>query len=397
MKKAKEYLKIAIAAICIGMTSGLITTVFGKGLLLISAFRTQYLPYLLPFLPVAGLVIVFLYQKFGGKAIKGMGQIFLVGQEEDNDIPLVLVPLAMVTTWLTHLFGGSAGREGVGVQLGATIAHHLSRLFSLKSTSRFAITIGIAAGFSGLFQTPLAAIFFAMEVLVVGKWYLKALLPTMVASFTAAWTSHRLSLEKFYHPISLELQLEPSLLFQLAVLGLIFGLVGNGFAVILSYSKSKLGGSFKNPYLKIFGVGIVLALLLWVAHQGRYSGLGTNLIELSFSGGTITGYDWLLKLLLTVLTIAIGFQGGEVTPLFAIGSSLGVALTIWLDLPVELLAACGYIGVFAAATNTFLAPMFIGGEVFGFENVPYFFVVSAFAYMVNQKASIYAKQKLAKT
>ena len=128
--------------------------------------------------------------------------------------------------------------------------------------------------------------------------------------------------------------------------------------------------------------------------MGRYSGLGTNLIEASFSGESIYGYDWILKLILTVLTLSIGFQGGEVTPLFAIGASLGVVLAIYFGLPIELAAAMGYISVFASATNTFLAPIFIGGEVFGFENLPYFFVVVSFAYLLNRRNSIYSLQKV---
>ena len=137
-----------------------------------------------------------------------------------------------------------------------------------------------------------------------------------------------------------------------------------------------------------------LSLLFLVLYQGRYSGLGTNLISASFSDEKIYVYDWLLKLFLTVITLAAGFQGGEVTPLFAIGSSLGVVLAGIFHLPLEFVAALGYISVFGSATNTFLAPILIGGEVFGYQNLPAYFIAVTFAYVVNRKQSIYSLQKI---
>ena len=178
------------------------------------------------------------------------------------------------------------------------------------------------------------------------------------------------------------------------MLGLIFGLVGNAFAALLAYAKQKAKEVMDNPYYRILFGGIVLSLLFLMLYHGRYSGLGTNLIDASFSGKVIYFYDWLLKLVLTVATLAIGFQGGEVTPLFAIGASLGVVLAKVFGLPVEFVAAAGYISVFGSATNTLLAPIFIGGEVFGFANLPYFALVMIFAYSLNRNHSIYTGQEV---
>lgn len=392
--KLTDQLWISGFAVLIGAVVGLVDTVFGKGLLMVTAIRSNYFMSLIPFLGLIGIVVVGLYRRYGGKASKGMAQVFAVGHGEDDSIPIVLVPLIILTTWLTHLFGGSAGREGVAVQLGATLSNSFSRWLKMEKAPQLFLLIGVAAGFSGLFQTPIAATFFALEVLVIGRISVSYLLPILLASFTAAWASHGLGLEKFKHLVSSQTDFELGTLVKLALLGLVFGAVGTLFAFLHALAKEKLALLIKNPYVRILVVGLFLSIILVLADQGRYSGLGTNLIDQSFLGGSIKSYDWLLKLSLTILTLSAGFQGGEVTPLFAIGSSLGVVLAGLFQLPVELVAACGYIAVFGSATNTFLTPIFIGGEVFGFENTPYFFVVVAFAYSLNFKRSIYSNQKL---
>nr|WP_205395692.1 chloride channel protein [Streptococcus lutetiensis] len=387
-------LKVIGASLLIGFLIGCVDTVFGRVLLMLSAFRTENFNYVIPFLGLIGLVIVFLYQKADSRASKGMGLLFAVSQGDEKEIPLVMLPLVTVATWLTHLFGGSAGREGVAVQLGATISHAFSKFFSFENSSRLFLVTGMAAGFAGLFQTPLAAVFFGLEILVLGKLQLSALLPMTIASFVASATSHTLGLEKFSHFVDVSLTLNPWLFCKLALLGLIFGLVGNAFAALLAFAKQKAKEVMDNPYYRILFGGIVLSLLFLMLYHGRYSGLGTNLIDASFSGKDIYFYDWLLKLVLTVATLAIGFQGGEVTPLFAIGASLGVVLANVFGLPVEFVAAAGYISVFGSATNTLLAPIFIGGEVFGFANLPYFALVMIFAYSLNRNHSIYTGQEV---
>lgn len=167
-EKAILTIKYIILAIIIGVVVGIVDTVFGRGLIAISDFRTANYKYLIPFLPVAGLLITWLYLRFSKLSLKGMTLVFEVGQEKRDSIPLALVPLVMVGTWITHLFGGSAGREGVAVQIGATLSHYLGRKMKTPDNSKVMLITGMAAGFGGLFQTPLAATFFAMEVIVAG-------------------------------------------------------------------------------------------------------------------------------------------------------------------------------------------------------------------------------------
>ena len=387
------YLKLIIAGIIIGLIVGIIDTIFGRGLLLIGDIRKEYLYYFVPFLALAGLLIVFIYQKFAGKTGKGMGLIFEVGYGTEKEIPLRLIPIVTVATWITHLFGGSAGREGVAVQLGATLSHRFNKYFNFPDKSKVFLVTGMAAGFGGLFQTPIAALFFSLEVLALGNLQLYALLPAIVAAFTASWTSSFLGLEKFTHIVNTNLSITPMTFVKFAILGIIFGIAGNLFVYLQIFLKKFATEKIKNPYYRIFIIGIFLSIILLLLHEGRYTGLGTNLIENSFSGKQIFGYDWILKLLLTTLTLAAGFQGGEVTPLFSIGASLGVVIAIFFGLPIEFVAAAGYISVFGSATNTLLAPIFIGGEVFGFNNLPFFVIIVIFAYLVNRKISTYGLQK----
>ena len=387
------YLKLIIAGIIIGLIVGIIDTIFGRGLLLIGDIRKEYLYYFVPFLALAGLLIVFIYQKFAGKTGKGMGLIFEVGHGTEKEIPLRLVPILTVATWITHLFGGSAGREGVAVQLGATLSHRFNKYFNFPDKSKVFLVTGMASGFGGLFQTPIAALFFGLEVLALGNLQLYALLPAVVAAFTASWTSSFLGLEKFTHIVNTNLSITPMTFVKFEILGIIFGIAGNLFVYLQSFLKKFATEKIKNPYYRIFLIGIFLSIILLLLHKGRYTGLGTNLIENSFSGKQIFGYDWILKLLLTTLTLAAGFQGGEVTPLFSIGASLGVVIAIFFGLPIEFVAAAGYISVFGSATNTLLAPIFIGGEVFGFNNLPFFVIIVIFAYLVNRKISTYGLQK----
>lgn len=393
-----QMLLLALLGIPIGIAVGAVCALFGRVLLAITAFREAHPWQLIPFLAVAGIAVAAAYRLFGRGTERGMGLVFAVAHEDggEDEIPLRLVPLIMVGTWLTHLFGGSAGREGVAVQIGAAIAHRAGKLVPIEHAGRVFVVAGMAAGFAGLFRTPLAACAFALEVLVAGRLEYRALAAALTASLSAAMTSGALGLEKFEVPVDAALALDAPALLRLAAAGLVFGVVGGGFAWLLAWGKRQ-AGRIVNPLARIGVIGVALSVALLALGAGRYAGLGTNLISLAFGDpGAVACWDWALKFLLTVATLSAGFQGGEVTPLFSIGATLGVALCGVLGLPAELMAALGYAAVFGSATNTLLAPILIGGEVFGFANLPAFFVVCAVAYLVNLDRSIYSGQRLAR-
>ena len=397
--KNKDYilqlLKYFILAVIVGIIVGAIDVLFGRVLIAISDFRTIHYQYLLPFLPLAGLAITAMYYYFSKLSLKGMKLVFEVGQKKTDSIPLLLIPLVMIGTWITHLFGGSAGREGVAVQIGATLSHAIGRKFNFPENGRLMLVIGMAAGFGGLFQTPLSATFFAIEVIVIGKMDYEALLPALASAYTAAFTSHSLGLEKISVVIKDSVNLSGTkTILSVICLGILFGLVGRLFSFSLSRLKIYMGDKITNQFLRIGAMAIPLAILLFVLHGARYSGLGTNLISAGFTNQTIYGYDWILKLLFTIFTLAIGFQGGEVTPLFSIGTSLGVILGGIFGLPPMLCAALGYAAVFGSATNTLIAPIMIGLEVFGGADMVLFVIVCVIAYGVNGDISIYAQEKI---
>ena len=344
-------------------------------------------------LPFAGLAIVFLFDHWGRISRKGMGLVFEVDQGKSDWIPLRMAPFMVVSTWITHFFGGSAGREGVAMQIGATVSHYFGKYFRFKNSGVIFMVAGMAAGFAGLFGTPITAIFFALEVLVAGTLKYRAMSCAIPASFTAAYVSSLFGLHKSTFKIGNVAELNMELSIKLLVLGILFGMIGGLFAFFLKHTKAFVTNKITNPYKHIFVMGVLVALLLFMFGQCRYSGVGENLIVASFTSEKIYGYDWILKLVLTILTLSAGFQGGEVTPLFAIGSSLGVIIAPVFGLDPLFVAALGYCSVFGAATNTFLAPIAIGMEVFGYQYFPFFFIVCAISYIANQNESIYALQR----
>lgn len=388
----RDPILLTLIAVPIGILAGFVDTIFGRTLLWLTDIRSQHVYWLLPFLGIIGVLILWFYKKTGGRSIKGMTLIFETGHGISPDIPLRLIPSSILSTWFTHLFGGSAGREGVAVQIGGTIGHWFGRRLPFKDGGTILLIAGMAAGFGGLFRTPIAAAFFALEVLTVGVLKKKAVLPALTASFTASYVSGLLGLEKFTFLLKEQIPVSWELAPKLMIAGVIFGLTGSLFSLCLHKTKELLLTWFKQPYLRIFIVGTAIGLLSLVLWKGRYSGLGTNLIAMSFSNGIYT-WDFAFKLLFTVLTLAAGFQGGEVTPLFSIGASLGVVLASLLGLSPVFCGALGYAAVFGSATNTLLAPMIMGTEIFGAEYFPYFAVVCALAYSCNFNLSIYPLQE----
>lgn len=392
-KQALRLLTLCAVAAAVGVAAGALAAVFGRGLLAIGAVRDAHPGRWLPFLPLAGAVIAWCYRRWGSRAGRGMGLVIDAAFDEEETIPRRLIPMIFLSTWATHLFGGSAGREGVAVQMGAALGRGAGRLLPMQNAKKLLLKAGMAAGFGGLFRTPFAAALFAVEVTAVGRLDLEALLPVLAASLAARWTSGALGLEKFTVELTGLPVLDGPMALRLACLGLCFGLVGALFSIGLGRAKAFLGQRMHNPVARAALVGAVVAAASLACHWGRYSGLGTNLITAAFAGGTVYWYDWLAKLVFTVVTLAGGFQGGEVTPLFSIGASLGVWLAPLAGVPVPVAAAAGYCAVFGAASRTLPAPALIAGEVFGREFLPFGLLCCAAARVCSGGATIYPAQR----
>lgn len=394
MKSKYFYLFIlSIVALPIGFIIACFDALFANILINITNFRIDHFYFLIPFLAPVGLVIVYCYQKYGGNIKQGMALIFNAAFDDNIDIPMRLVPFAMISTWLTHLFGGSTGRTGVSMQIGATVSSNINRFFKFKLNQKDLIYIGIASGFTAMFQTPLAGAIFAVEVMEVGKINYQALIPCLIAAYTSRETVRFFGLKTFNPIIDNLPHFSFSNILSICLISIIFGIAGLGFSSLMSTSKKEFPKILPNPLVRVVVLGSILSLILFLAHQGRYSGLGSNLINLSFSGKQIYNYDFLLKAVLTILTLSIGYQGGEVTPLYSIGTSLGIVLAPLFGLPFYFSASFGYAAVFSSASNTLIAPILIGAETFGFNMLPYFIICISISYICNFNKSIYDGQR----
>lgn len=396
-KNIKRFIDLpifCIAALVIGFLAGAVDAVFGRVLLLVSGMREANPMMFIPFLAPAGILIYFIYDRFGKETQSGMKLLFERAKNNRSEIKLRLIPFVTLSTWLTHLFGGSAGREGVAVQIGGTMGSFIAQRLKLsnKSAAKILTITGMAAGFSGLFRTPMAAVFFASEVLTAGELEVDALLPSLIAAYTATIVSGSLGLEKF----TFDLGITPHYSFEfyagLCIAGIVFGILGGLFAFLMPLCKKFVSTVLKNPYVRIGVIGAAVSICSLLLFGGRYSGLGTNLINEALNGGQIFVWDFAAKIVFTIITLSAGYQGGEVTPLFSIGASSGVLIASLFGLPSPLFAALGYAAVFGSATNTLIAPILIGTEVFGFQYMPLFFFVCVLAYICNGNKSIYTLQ-----
>lgn len=400
------FAKWLALAVPVGFVVGSLCAAFLIGLDQATAARFDQ-PWLLFGLPFAGAAMAFVYLKFGGSADGGNNLIVEQIHEPGGGVPLRMAPLIFITTIGTHLFGGSAGREGTAVQLGGSVAGGFARLFRLPPAEvRILLMAGVAAGFGAVFGTPVAGAIFALEVLAIGRLKYDALIPCLIAAITGDWICHAWGVGHIHYSLSFipsadGFTLDGFLLLQVALAGIAFGLCARLFSV-LSHLTLHL---FKTvaPYapLRAFLGGLLVIGLVYAVGTREYLGLGVwspNPDDVTISSFFDAGFDdswsWAWKALFTIVTLSAGFKGGEVTPLFFIGAGLGHALAIVLGAPVDLFAALGFIAVFAGATNTPLACFIMGIELFGAANSVYFAVACFLAYFFSGHSSIYLSQRI---
>jgi len=342
-------------------------------------------------LPLIGLIVSFIYLKINPSLNNGNEYIirdFFNDTEDKKPIPIALAPLVFIGTILTHLGGGSAGREGTAVQMGASIASQFNRWINLnKPAQRLLTCIGVSAGFAAVFGTPLAASIFALEFFSFRKtkWYF--ILPTILTAYLAHWTCLSWGIEHANYNIVAFNDYSIQTFGWIGFAGLIFGITALLYLISTQLFTS-IFSSIQYPPLRTFIGGILIAAIILFTHQEKLSGLGLTNIQNAFIHPQ-GNWDFLLKLLLTSLTLSVGFKGGEVTPLFFIGAVLGSILVAFIPLPISLLAGLGLVAVFAGATHCLASSMVLGVELFGFKYAVYIFIACIVAYLFSGAKNIY--------
>lgn len=376
-----------------GILSGSASAVFLILLDWATEYRDAHL-WLLAFLPLAGFCIGYVYHHYGANSVQGNNLLLEELYQSKQPIPLRMTPLVLFGTLITHLFGGSAGREGTAVQMGGSLADQVNKRMVINPESRRILLIcGVAGGFASVFGTPLAGAIFSLEWMLTRQFRWKSVLPAFWAAFVADWVCEwGWGVGHTVYTIPEIPAHTLSNLFWIIPAGLAFGLAAWLFAQV----GHAIGNLFKKhiaypPLRPVLG-GVILAGFVLATGTFDYIGLGIPRIVEAFET-PLPWYDFLAKIGLTGLTLGSGFKGGEVTPLFFTGATLGNALSAWIPLPLALLAGCGFVAVFSGATNTPFACTVMGMELFGYEAGVFLGLACLVAFLASGKSSIYSAQK----
>lgn len=379
----------------IGGIVGTTTAFFLQSLDDVTLFREKHI-WVVNFLPIAGLMIGLLYYYYGTAANKGNNLIIETHQAlekglESKSIPFKMAPMVFLSTLITHIAGGSAGREGTAVQMGGAIADQFKGIFKLNAADRKTILIiGISSGFAAVFGTPLAGAIFALEILSINNLKKNQLVASLFVAYIAHYSCLAWQVKHTIYNIPNIPAISLTTLAWAIVAGIIFGLT--------AFTFTSTGKLFENIFNKIkfaplrpFIGGIIITLFIVVFNSTKYIGLGIPSIQDAFINNA-GQFDFAIKLILTSFTLSAGFKGGEVTPLFFIGATLGNILIWFIPLPMALLAGMGFVAVFSGATNCVFASIALGLELFGMKAGVYVGLASVAAYFTSGPNGIYSAQ-----
>lgn len=385
------FSKWVFLSVVIGLLGGFVGTVFHISVEKVTLVREAQ-PLMICFLPLAGLLIIFLYKTFRLEN-KGTNNI-IEKVRTDEKIPFMLAPLIFIGTTITHLFGGSAGREGAALQLGGSIGYQIGKVFKLDEKDLSIIVLcGMSAVFSANFGTPITATLFALEVISVGVIYYAALLPCTIASVMACQVAIHMGVSPDAFHIDYIPQISLSVVTRTVILACLCAVVSVIFCVALHKTEQWFKRVLPNEYIRIFVGGLCIVALTFLVGSTEYNGSGFLVIERAMTGHVLPE-AFLLKIIFTAITMAVGFKGGEIVPTFFIGATFGCFAGSLMGLDPGFAAAVGLIAMFCGVVNCPIASVMLGLELFGADCMVLFVVVCAVSYMLSGYRGLYSSQKI---
>lgn len=388
---AAALAKWILLSVVVGGLCGAVGAVFHQSVHYAAQARTAY-PWLLWCLPLAGLAIVGAYKLMG---TEGMGTNDIIDAvHDDKQLPAALLPSIFLGTLLTHLCGGSAGREGAALQIGGTLGQRVGRLLRLDDQDlRVATLSGMAACFSALFGTPLTAVIFAVMGISIGALYHTALLPCLMSALAAFGVSLALGVEPTRFSVAAP-EIGVSIFLRVLLLSVLFALVSILFCNFIHVTEHWMQRLIANPWLRVAAGGFAIIILTYLVRTRDYNGAGMEVIAAAIEQGTAHPTAFLLKLLFTAVTLAAGFKGGEVVPSFFVGATFGCVAAPLVGLPAGFGAALGLVSVFCGATNCPVASVFLSVELFGANGLWYFALACGISYMLSGYSGLYSSQTI---
>lgn len=387
----RYFIKWSALALVIGSVAGAAGTIFSMGVSWATGFRLSH-PSMLFFLPVSGLLIVWMYHSFHEEGNRGTNMVIDAISSNERVTPAT-GSLIFFSTILTHLGGGSSGREGAALQLGGSIGNSFGEWFKLdERDKKIAIMCGMSAVFSALFGTPVAAAIFSLEVVSVGVLYYAALVPCVFSSFLAVGIARAAGLEGEHFPVEMIPALDLKAMGLLVLLGILCAAVSILFCVLLHTAEHAYRKYFPDARVRILAGSFLFIALTLLSGTRDYCGSSMGLIESSIEG-SVRYEAFLMKMLFTAVALGAGFKGGEIVPTLCVGAALGCAFGEITGFAPSLCAACGMAALFAGVTNCPITSLVIALELFGYEGMEYFSIVIAVAFALSGYYGLYASQK----
>ena len=386
----KTFLKWVLLGLLVGTVGGLLGGGFHHALHFVTHLRSEN-NWLIFLLPLGGLMSVGIYRLFGLRNNRGTNEIIDAILNGKPVSPMV-APVIFLASSITHLFGGSAGREGAALQLGGSVASGIGKILKLREKDRTVLIMsGMSAVFAGLFGTPLTATIFCMEFESVGTLFTPALLPCYLAAFVASRVSLALGVHAETYILNTAVSLGVATLVRFAVLAVLVSLLGIVMCRVFHEAEHLAAHHLPNPFLRIAVGGTVIAVMTLIVGDHRFNGAGMDMALGAVAGNT-DWYSFLVKMLFTAVTLAAGFKGGEIVPTFCIGATFGCLLGGLLGLEPGIAAAVGLVGLFCCATNSPLASIVLSVEMFGGANLYLFALICVICFVLSGHSGLYASQ-----